>query len=276
MRSAGTILIVDRSSQILQTMVDYYTRELQCPRDQVIYTHHPEANALVLTDTTAFLIAACLDRGGKAYSIWRVPYDLKKAWGHLDVNIIKAFDAQTLSTDPVVKSIPSRVSHLHLARTIIGTAKFIADDCKGDPDAGFVGGTSKIISSLMTIFGVGIGIARMIVILRILHFGLVPQDDGVLLPKIDRHVMRLLLRTGLTTSTDDGSVRKVFQSFDDRRIAIIDNVMWGLGQSKCLPTNPKCSECILVQLCPRIIVDETAAVRRLASAKDTPVCLKGS
>jgi endonuclease III len=240
---------------ILDKMVEYYEKEFICPRDQVIYTKNMAANQLVLNDAAAFLFAACLDRTGYAYSIWETPYKLKQSWGHLDVKIIKSMDPSILSADPIVKSISGQVSRLQLAKTIISTAKFIDEDCHGDPNAAWSGETTKILERLQRIFGVGPGIARMIVILRILHFGLKPRNDGVLLPKIDTHITRLLQRTGLSSSTDDQSLRSVFQGYDDRRIAMIDNVMWGLGQSKCLPTNPKCLDCPINDVCAKLITE---------------------
>nr|BFE71206.1 hypothetical protein GCM10020092_045070 [Actinoplanes digitatis] len=72
----------------------------------VRYTPHAAANALVLGDPFAFLLAVIFDQGIPAERAWRAPYDLRQRLGHLD--------PATIAADPgAVADAVARAPALH-------------------------------------------------------------------------------------------------------------------------------------------------------------------
>jgi len=220
--------------------------------DDVPFAADPNADRLVKDDFFAFLMAASLDRRGKAVHIWNVPWKLLQKWGHLDPKIIRTMDAAELALDPIIKSAPSTTSRTDLAKTVISVAAVVEDVGAGDPHRLLAGSVQEIIIRLKRIYGVGDGIARMIVIQRLLFFGLnVAPYDG-LLPKLDELVRRVFERTGLVTSAVDDQVARALNGYSSVEIAMVDQVAWAVGQTHCFPQAPACSSCILTNACRRV------------------------
>jgi endonuclease III len=65
-------------------LLDYGQDQAPTAAGQVAFTPHPEANALIINDPFAFLLAVIFDQGIPAERAWRVPYELMRRLGHLD------------------------------------------------------------------------------------------------------------------------------------------------------------------------------------------------
>jgi endonuclease III len=72
------------SSAVVLALLDYGQDQAPTAAGQVAFTPHPEANALIINDPFAFLLAVIFDQGIPAERAWRVPYELMRRLGHLD------------------------------------------------------------------------------------------------------------------------------------------------------------------------------------------------
>src|SRR5579884_1529490 len=167
-------------SQVAESMLDWRHKQPPVTLDDVVFASNPEANALVKENPFAFLLAASIDRLGKSFLIWNAPLQMMKAWGHLDPSRIAQMDIETLAASPEIAGIPSTARRTDLARTIVHLCQLIQESYGGDPTGFFVGNVRQIMSNLMRIYGVGPGLARMMIIQRLLYFGLEPEvGDGL-------------------------------------------------------------------------------------------------
>ncbi len=154
-----------------------------------------------------------------------------------------------LAADPIIVLAPSAISAVDRAKANISVAQTI-EVHGGKPERLFGGSIDSILHRLEKIFGVGPGIARMIVIQRMLYFWLTPPGSE-LLPKTDVHVMRVFARTGvvLTDTASDKEVRSALVDHSPHDIAIIDQVARKIGRNVCSPKNPNCPACPLRHAC---------------------------
>jgi endonuclease-3 len=75
-------------------------------------------------------------------------------------------------------------------------------------------------------------------------------DEGVV---VDTHVGRLALRLGLTTETDPVKVEQALMPlFPRARWTLLSHLLIAHGRRICTARRPKCSECFLADVCPRI------------------------
>jgi len=239
------------SGELLSVMVGIW-RSRAAKAGQPTFASDPEADKLVKENLFAFLLAASLDRGGNAFALWNIPHRLAQQWGHLDPELIQAMSPEDLASNPVIAHAPSQVSRQQLARTIISLATVVQRQCDGDPERMLRGSISDIMEKLQQVYGVGPNIARMIIIQRILYFGLEPEPRGRLLPKLDVHVQRVLQRTGVVPVATEESVSQVLADRSMEDIAVIDQACWDLGRDYCRPRGPRCGECPLGQCCQKV------------------------
>jgi endonuclease III len=150
------------SEQILDALVEYWRSGHAKVVSGPSFAADPEADKLVQENLFAFLLAASLDRGGKASALWNIPYRLKQEWGHLDPERIRAMAPEALAADPVIARAPSQISRYQLAKTVISLAQVVQTQYGGRPERMLEGSVSDIMDSLQRVFGVGPGIARMV------------------------------------------------------------------------------------------------------------------
>ena len=236
---------------MIQEMIGWWENTKPTTLEQVHFASDPEADNLIKGNVTAFAIAAALDRRGRAMDIWNVPLGLQRRWGHLDTARIRQMNPEEVANFPEIQEVPAQVSKFHLGKTIVDLAEVVQRDCHGDANALFGGTFKEILGRLDGIFGIGPGIARMMVILRMLYFGLQPEPGGELLPKLDTHVQRVFYRTGTVTRCTDAEVRHALRGCDYRQIAMLDQAAWCLGQDFCWSRQPRCHECPIQGACPK-------------------------
>ncbi|MCX6345655.1 MAG: hypothetical protein NT018_11385 [Armatimonadetes bacterium] len=237
--------MLSETNAVIARMLAHWHTKPSSHLDNVGYASNPEADTLVRADLFAFLLACSIDRTGESVRIWNTPLYLKQDWGHLDPARIAKMEPAELSQNPIIRQIPGQVSRLQLAKTIITLAEVVIEDFDSCPELMLEGSVSDIMDNLQLVSGIGPNVARMIIILRVLYFGLRPSRTGRLLPKLDVHVCRILVRTGLVTDCSERAVRAILKSYPIEDIAAIDQVCWEIGQNYCRPNDPKCSECPL-------------------------------
>jgi endonuclease-3 len=244
----------NREAEIVKRLLDLWE---QIPSDEretlLIPGLEPEARELVRTNPFAFLLAASLDRGTKAEIIWTLPYLLRQALGHLDPCIIAQMSAAEIRA--LLEQLPKKPRYINAAsRTIMSLARMVCDEFHGDATRLWDGRTaSETMKKFREIYGVGRGIAAMLVIL-LDQLGMVQFSDPYNIPvKPDTHVIRVMVRLGLIPpqSTEQDAVAKARALKPDYPGAL-DSPLWYIGRKFCHSISPACAECPLNDLCPRV------------------------
>jgi len=244
----------NREAEIVKRLLDLWE---QIPSDEretlLIPGLEPEARELVRTNPFAFLLAASLDRGTKAEIIWTLPYLLRQALGHLDLCIIAQMSAAEIRA--LLEQLPKKPRYINAAsRTIMSLARMVCDEFHGDATRLWDGRTAlETMQKFREIYGVGPGIAAMLVIL-LDQLGMVQFSDRYNIPvKPDTYVIRVMVRLGLIPpqSTEQDAVAKARALKPDYPGAL-DSPLWYIGRKFCHSISPACAECPLNDLCPRI------------------------
>jgi endonuclease-3 len=128
------------------------------------------------------------------------------------------------------------------ARNIQNACKRIVDEYKGK--------VPRTMEELLTLGGVARKTANVVLGNA---FGIA---SGVV---VDTHVGRLSQRLGLTTNTDALKIEKDLQELVPRKDWIMfPHLLISHGRQICIARKPKCSECVLNDLCPKIGVTTAA------------------
>lgn len=226
----------------------------QVDSSELFPTLVPEASNLIVTNPYAFLLAACLDRGRKAEIIWTIPHDLQIRLGHLDPFIIEKLSTEAL--EEVLNDLPRKPRYLNDApRTIRDLTAIVCRQFEGDASRLWRGRrASEVKGILLSIHGVGPGIASMAVLLIEKAFGVRfdDVDHSQMDIKPDTHTVRVLYRLGLNVSgTVEGAIeaaRGLRPSFPGE----VDAPLWHIGRHWCHANRPDCGSCAIVELCPKI------------------------
>lgn len=222
--------------------------------DDLIFTTNPLVGELLKTDPFAFLLAASVDRGMAAELAWELPAKLRNKIGHLDpARIARMNEAEVLD---VLRSIEGRPRYLSAAaRTIVDVASHVVERYGGDTRRIWTDRPVREIQRrLMDIYGVGRGIASMVLNLLIFldEFHPSAEDYREIDVKPDRHVSRVFGRTGLCSldPTEDEVIkcaRRLLPSYPGK----LDAPSWHVGRNWCHASSPDCSSCRLSDLCPK-------------------------
>jgi endonuclease III len=154
-----------------------------------------------------------------------------------------------------LEQLPKKPRYINDApRTIVSLARMVCDEFHGDATRLWDGRTaSETMKKFREIYGVGRGIAAMLVIL-LDQLGMVQFSDPYNIPvKPDSHVIRVMGRLGLIPpqSTEQDAVAKARALKPDYPGAL-DSPLWYIGRKFCRPISPACAECPLNDLCPRV------------------------
>jgi len=207
-------------------------------------------------DANKFLIATILDQGVGFEEAWESPEILEKRLGHLDPSSISQMSVADLAR--VIRSPKS----LHrfpnkMAGYLIDSCRLLATRYKSDfrnvwkkLDSRQ---TSEIIKRLMDFDGIGQKKSTMAT--RILwELGPLSNFETRQIDiSLDRHVVRVFLRTGLVNREDSSDIlymaRQLFPTFP----ALLDPPSWKIGKDFCHRSNPNCYLCPLSGICPKLV-----------------------
>jgi endonuclease III len=192
-----------------------------------------EADELVFSDPFAFLLACSLDRGTKSEIIWKLPYYLWKHFGHLDPRRMGALsDAEV---QQALELLPAKPRYMGDAVvTIRALAHLVANQFDGHAERLWTAQpVQKIKSTLLSVRGVGPGIANMTINLLHRYLGVEFTFDDLrdIDVKPDVHVERVFQRTGLMDRTG-GSVQ-VARCLREAYPADLDLGAWEIGRRWC-------------------------------------------
>src|SRR5262245_1144242 len=69
----------------------------------------------------------------------------------------------------------------------------------------------------------------------------------------DIHIRRTMLRTGLAERDDRQHMIDVARALNPDHPGLLDNPLWSIGSKWCRPTRPRCAECEITSVCPKLI-----------------------
>ena len=215
----------------------------------------PEAAKLVLSDPYAFALATCLDRGTKAIIIWTIPYDIKKALGHLDPQRINLMSLEELAG--LLARLPRRPRYINDApRTIKELTRIVVEECNGDASGIWKSKrASEVKRILMSIHGVGPGIANMGVLLieRAFNIRFDDLDHSRMDIKPDVHTKRVLYRLGVSGMETEQDAIEAARRLNPKYPGEIDGALWLIGRKWCHASNPNCPDCPMTRSCSKKI-----------------------
>jgi len=232
---------------LVQALLDYRARQ----KSGGPFTKSADADRFLRQNSFAFLMAASIDRGARAEAVWETPFLLYKRLGHLDPAMLSNLTADHLEI--ILRSLSRRPRFpRQAAQTIISLARLVRHRFLGD--AGRIWQDKQpheVTQTLDRIWGVGSGIAHMIVRILIDEYGYDPGPEG--LPQIDIkpdvQVRKVFYRTGIAPDRNENTSVQVARQLHPGFPGLLDWPAWEIGRTWCKEHNPKCNDCPLRDVC---------------------------
>lgn len=204
----------------------------------------------------AFVLGCAMDRQITADRAWSIPYEIKQSLGDFSINTL-----YNVSLDEFKTIFNEKKLHRFnddMATVFYDAVHKIVEEYDNDASNIWKGKPSSatVVSRFLDFDGMGIKIATMATNILSRDFKIPLSDYYSIDISPDVHVKRLFKRMGLVKKKDMNNVDKIIykaRSINPKFPGIIDLTCWKLGRDICRPTNPKCGECILKDLCPKII-----------------------
>jgi len=234
------------------------------------FTDVAEADELIKTSPTAFLIAVLFTQGIPAERAWAGPYLLRQRLGHLD---LARLAAERSAVDAAVCSPPALHRFKHTIAGWISDAAQRLIDCYGgeaeriwsdEPSA------IELMERLGRFQGIGRKKAAMAVELLTRCFGVrVSEMEGGTVA-YDVQVRRVFLRSGLVDRDTRAEVERAAARALPEAPGRLDLPTWLVGRQWCHPSAPLCDACRLGAVCPRLVersVEGVGARKRQRAAE---------
>lgn len=212
-----------------------------------------EASSVIEENPFAFALAAVLDRGTKSEIIWTIPYYLQKRTGNLNPHffIDKSLDELEL----IFRSLPFKPRYITDApRTVKQLSRIVIEEYDGDVTAIWRNRTAAYVkSNFQRIYGVGPGIASMIVLLleKCFKIRFTDLDHKAMDVKPDVHIVRVFQRLGFITRPDQNEALKAARRLNPEYPGALDGPTWVIGKKWCTPFTTRCAICPLDNVCPK-------------------------
>ena len=219
----------------------------------------PEAADLIKNDPFAFLLAAVLDRGTKTEIIWTIPYYIKELLGDLNPSFFATASLDELME--LLQNIPAKPRYVSDApRTMKQVALIVVNEFGGDTKKLWENRSSRAVKGILQrIYGVGPGIASMIVLLLEqwfkVQFNDVDHQDMDVKP--DVHVIRVFFRLGFISKADSQTALNAARRLSPDYPGALDAPTWTIGRNWCSAYNPNCMDCPMGTSCPKILNEQS-------------------
>lgn len=212
-----------------------------------------EAAELIKKDPFAFALAGVLDRGTKAEIIWTIPYYIKKQLGDLDPYFFANASLEEL--ERIIQILPVKPRYVTDApRTLRGLSRIVVTECDGQTQRLWENRSSSAVKATFErIYGVGPGIASMIILLLERWFGVHfdDVDHRNMDVKPDVHIIRVFHRLGFIDESDSRSVLEAARRLNPNYPGELDSPAWVIGRTWCTASIPKCKRCPVNEVCPK-------------------------
>jgi uncharacterized HhH-GPD family protein len=229
------------------------------------FTDVSEADALLKTSPTAFLIGVLFTQGVPAERAWAGPWVLRERLGHLD---LERLAVERTAVDAAFCERPALHRFKHtVAGWVSDLAGRLVECYDGDPTRIWAHGSSvaEVTERLAAFSGIGRKKAAMTVEILQRHFGveLAGVESGTV--AYDVHVRRVFLRSGLIDQDTPEAVAAAARLACPDAPGTLDLPAWLVGRQWCRPRSPRCEDCRLGDVCPRRVslsVDGVGVRRR--------------
>ncbi len=218
------------------------------------FTGNLEADRFLRADPFAFLMAASIDRGARAESVWVLPWQLHKKLDEFSPEKLRRMTH--IQLEGILRQLPKKPRFPNqAARTIVSLANLVSQVFQGDARRVWDGNpVLQVLDYLQRIYGVGPGIAHMTIRILIDEEQYQPSPDDLRLIDIkpDVHVVRVFYRSGLITRSNGQlsieAARKLHPEFPGK----LDWSAWEIGRKHCHESGPNCPTCPLDNACAKI------------------------
>lgn len=212
----------------------------------------------------AFVLGVMLDRSVDAHWAWNAaeriqdllgdPSDVRALW----VRLVRMERRRLVGF--LRYGNGGRVFHRHYktyARQLPLAAQHLLDNYDGDPRRMWndTHDVTAVRARIDAIPGIGMALSRMAVLMLARDYGVLGGRAALphLDVKPDIHVVRVFRRCGFTPrGASRLDVVAVAQKLHPAFPAALDAPAFNLGRTWCRPTRPKCTDCPLYPVCPRI------------------------
>ncbi len=215
------------------------------------FSGDPGADA-VLDDPNAFLIGVLFTQGIPAERAWSGPARLKERLGTLDLEYLVAHPEAVraaIQQPPMLHRFKETVP-----RWVSRAATRILEVYDGDASKIWAPGVAvaEVIGRLTEFEGIGRKKAVMAAEILVRHFGVALTGREFGQVAYDIQVRRVFLRTGLADHDTPQCIEAAAQRISPASPGTLDLAAWLIGRQTCRPRNPRCEECRLGKVCPRL------------------------
>ena len=214
----------------------------------------PEAVQLIHDNSFAFISACCLDRGTKAEIIWTIPYWISQQVDHYDPLRFRTMKLDQIAV--LFERLPQKPQYNNTTpRTFQDICRIVVDDFEGNSENIWKNRRAMDVKrTLLSVFGVGSGIANMSLVLieGLYNLKFSDRDYESMDIKPDVHTMRVLYRLGVSPAINETEAIVAARKLSPAYPGLIDGPLWSIGRNWCHPTNPECTSCPLNTCCERV------------------------
>jgi uncharacterized HhH-GPD family protein len=217
------------------------------------FTDIAEADALVKASPEAFLIAVLFTQGIPAERAWAGPFLLRERLGHLD---LARLAAERDAVDEAVGRRPALHRFKHTLAGWISDAAARLLECY-DGDASRIWADAPTAIELMERLAVFRGIGRkkaamaVEILSRCFEVPIRDLEGGTV--AYDTQVRRVFLRAGLVDRDSRADIERAAREILPASPGRLDLPAWLIGRQWCHPARPRCEECRLGAVCPRLV-----------------------
>jgi uncharacterized HhH-GPD family protein len=218
-----------------------------------MFTGSRAADDLIKDCPEAFLIGLLFTQGVPAERAWAGPYLLKQRLGHLD---LRRLATETDAVSAAVAGPPALHRFVKtLPRWVSAAAQRLIEEYHGSAAAIWPDGTPlpEVVRRLQRFDGIGPKKAVMAAEILVRHFGVALSDTCSGSVAYDVHVRRVFLRSGLVAEDTPQAVREAAARACPEAPGTLDLATWLIGRDYCRPAAPRCHDCRLGEVCPRLV-----------------------
>lgn len=232
-------------------ILEYYMKVLRNLPQQ--FTSNKAADTFIKQNPLAFLFAVILDQGVTAERAWEMPYELNEILGHLDVYRIAGMTE--VEIQGAFQKLPTKPRYWKTAANRIRRAAIqVVLRYQGEADS--IWNDNPRAGDLQARFAAfdGIGQKKASMATRILGMDLsVPiRNWNEIDVSVDDMIARVFPRAGLSSSDDPRAIISAARQLSPSFPGALDLPCWVIGRNWCSPKSPKCSECYIGGVCPRV------------------------
>lgn len=242
------------AAAVVRMLLDHGTHlEERASGEPPSFTGDPEADRFIVDDPFAFLVAVISDQGIRAERAWRVPFELRRRLGFFDPRGIARVPDEVrnaFKSPPALHRLVNMVpAWIHLA------AVKVLEDYGGN--AGAIWGDQPTAEELRRRLEAFAGISQK---KGAMATEILERDLGVTVRDLDGsdvaydvHLRRVFLRCGLAERDDVAEMAAAARAARPERPGSLDFPAWDIGRRWCRPRAPRCDECVIAAVCPRLV-----------------------